>query len=99
MRGWLGVGLQNLSPELASSLKFNNTKGVLVNSVGLEASNQKGGIKRGDIIIQFDGKPVSSTKYFQKMLTNAEIGSIVSLKVFRDGKEKLLKIKVEKLVS
>ena len=65
----------------------------------LEESKQEGGIKRGDIIIQFDGKPVSSTKYFQKMVTNAEIGRIVSLKVFRDGKEKLLKIKVGKLVS
>ena len=69
------------------------------NTVKLEESKLEGGIKRGDIIIQFDGKPVSSTKYFQKMVTNAEIGSIVSLKVFRDGKEKLLKIKVGKLVS
>ena len=99
MRGWLGVEIQNLTPELAKSLKFKNTDGVLVNTVKLEESKLEGGIKRGDIIIQFDGKPVSSTKYFQKMVTNAEIGSIVSLKVFRDGKEKLLKIKVGKLVS
>ena len=99
MRGWLGVGIQNLTPELAKSLKFKNTDGVLVNTVKLEESKQGAGIKRGDIIIQFDGKPVSSTKYFQKMVTNAEIGRIVSLKVFRDGKEKLLKIKVGKLVS
>ncbi len=99
MRGWLGVGIQNLTPELASSLKFNNTKGVLVNSVGLEASNQKGGIKRGDIIIQFDGKPVSGSKYLRKMVTNTEIGRVVSLKVFRDGKEKILEIRIGKLVS
>ena len=99
MRGWLGIEIQNLTPELASSLKFEHTDGVLVNTVKLEESNQEGGIKRGDIIIQFDGKPVSSRKYFQKMVTNAEIGRIVSLKVFRDGKEKLLKIKVGKLVS
>ena len=99
MRGWLGVGIQNLTPELASSLKFNNTKGVLVNSVGLEASNQKGGIKRGDIIIQFDGKPVSGSKYLRKMVTNTEIGRIVSLKVFRDGKEKILEIRIGELVS
>ena len=99
MRGWLGVEIQNLTPELAKSLKFKNTDGVLVNTVKLEESKLEGGIKRGDIIIQFDGKPVSSTKYFQKMVTNAEIGRIVPLKVFRDGKEKLLKIKVGKLVS
>jgi len=98
-RGWLGVGIQNLTPELASSLNFNNTKGVLVNSVELDESNQKGGIKRGDIIIQFDGKPVSSSKYLRKMVTNTEIGRVVSLKVFRDGKEKMLEIRVGKLVS
>ena len=99
MRGWLGVEIQNLTPELAKSLKFNNTDGVLVNAVKLEESKLEGGIKRGDIIIQFDGKPISNTKYFQKMVTNAEIGKVVSLKVFRDGKEKLLEIRVGKLVS
>jgi serine protease Do len=65
----------------------------------LEESNQEGGIKRGDIIIQFDGKPVSSTRYLRQMVTNAEIGRVISLKVFRDGKEKMLEIRVGKLVS
>ena len=99
MRGWLGIEIQNLTPELASSLKFEHTDGVLVNTVKLEESNQEGGIKRGDIIIQFDGKPVSSTRYLRKMVTNAEIGRVISLKVFRDGKEKMLEIRVGKLVS
>ena len=99
MRGWLGVGLQNLTPELARSLKFNNTKGVLVNSVELEELNPKGVLKRGDIIIQLDGKPVSSSKYLRKMVANMEIGKIVPLKVFRDGKEKMLEIRISKLVS
>ena len=99
MRGWLGVGLQNLTPELARSLKFNNTKGVLVNSVELEELNPKGVLKRGDIIIQLDGKPVSSSKYLRKMVANMEIGKIVPLKVFRDGKEKMLEIRIAKLVS
>tara|TARA_B100001123_G_scaffold6531_1_gene8142 strand:- start:589 stop:1749 length:1161 start_codon:yes stop_codon:yes gene_type:complete len=99
MRGWLGVGIQNLTPELASILKFKNTDGVLVNSVELEESNQKEGIKQGDIIIQFDGKPVSNSKYLRKMVTNTKIGRVVSLKVFRDGKEKMLEIRISKLVS
>ena len=99
MRGWLGIETQNLTPELASSLKFKHTDGVLVNTVKLEESKQEGGIKRGDIIIQFDGKPVSSTRYLRKMVTNAEIGRVISLKVFRDGKEKMLEIRVGKLVS
>ena len=99
MRGWLGVGLQNLTPELARSLKFNKTKGVLVNSIELDELNPKGPIKRGDIIIQLDGKPVSSSNYLGKMVANMEIGKIVSLKIFRDGKEKMLEIKIEELIS
>jgi len=80
-------------------LNFKNTDGVLVNSVELETSTKKGGIQQGDIIIQFDGKPVSNSKYFRKMVANTEIGRVVLLKVFRDGKEKLLEIKIRKLVS
>ena len=99
VRGWLGVGIQNLTPELADFLNFKNTDGVLVNSVELEASPQKGGIKQGDIIIQFDGKPVLNSKYFREMVTNTEIGRVVLLKVFRNGKEKLLEIRIRKLVS
>tara|TARA_B100000686_G_C16341868_1_gene738340 strand:- start:252 stop:494 length:243 start_codon:yes stop_codon:yes gene_type:complete len=80
-------------------LKFKNIDGVLVNSVELEESNQKGGIKREDIIIQFDGKSVSSSSYLRKMIANAEIGRVVSLKVIRDGKEKMLEIRIGELVS
>ena len=98
-RGWLGVGIQNLTPELASTLKFESTDGVLVNSVDNKTPAQLGGIKRGDIIFQFDGKPVSDSKLFQKMVANTETGSVVMVKVFREGKEKELEITVGKLVS
>ena len=80
-------------------MKFKSTDGVLVNTLKLEELNHEGGIKRGDIIIQFEGKPVPSTTYLQKMVANAEIGRVISLKVFRDGKEKMLEIRVGKLVS
>lgn len=98
-RGWLGVGIQNLTPELARTLEFKNTEGVLVNSVDLKTPAQEGGIKRGDIIFQFDGKPVSGSKYLQKIVANTEIGRVVLIKVFREGKEKVLKITIGKLVS
>ncbi len=99
LRGWLGVGIQDLTPELANSLEFKNTKGVLVNSVDLKTPAQEGGIKRGDIIFQFDGKPVSGSKYLQKLVANTEIGRVVLVKVFREGKEKILEITIGKLVS
>ena len=98
-RGWLGVSIQNLTPELISILKFYNTDGILVNNVGNNTPAQQGGIKPGDIIFQFDGKPVSDSKIFQQMVANTEIGRVAILKVFRGGKEKILEITVGKLVS
>ncbi|MBC8285331.1 MAG: trypsin-like peptidase domain-containing protein [Nitrospinae bacterium] len=98
-RGWLGVGIQNLTPELAHTLEFENTDGVLVNSVDLETPAREGGIRRGDIILQYDGKVVPSSKNLQKMVAETKIGKMVAVKVFREGKEKTLKVTVGKLVS
>ena len=71
----------------------------MVNNVGNNTPAQQGGIKPGDIIFQFDGKPVSDSKIFQQMVANTEIGRLAILKVFRGGKEKILEITVGKLVS
>ncbi len=98
-RGWLGVGIQNLTPELANTLEFEKTEGVLVNSVDLKTPGQIGGIKRGDIIFQFDGKPVSGSKNLQKLVADTKIGRVVLIKVFREGKEKILSVTIGKLVS
>ncbi len=98
-RGWLGVGIQDISPEIASSLDFNSTDGVLVNSVDLETPAGEGGIIRGDIILQYDGKSVPGTKFLQKTVAETQVGRVVLVKVFRDGKEKTLTITIGKLVS
>jgi len=98
-RGWLGVGIQDLTPELASTLQFKNTDGVLVNSVAIKTPARKGGIEQGDIILQYDGKSVLDLKKLQKMVAETSIGKIVEIKIFREGKEKYLKIKIGKLIS
>jgi serine protease Do len=98
-RGWLGVGIQNLTPELAQTLEFKKGDGVLVNSVDSKTPAHEGGIKRGDIILQFDGNPVPGSKHLQKMVADTKIGKDVQVKVFREGKEKALKVTIGKLVS
>jgi serine protease Do len=98
-RGWLGVGIQNLTPELAQTLEFEDIDGVLVNSVDSETPAHEGGIRRGDIILQFDGNPVPGSKHLQKMVADTKIGRDVQVKVFREGKEKALRITIGKLVS
>jgi S1-C subfamily serine protease len=99
-RGWLGVGIQKLTPELATTLDLNqHDKGVLVNSIRKKTPAESGGILPGDIIIQFDGKTVSSLKYFQKLVAKTIVGKMVAVKIFRDGQEKILNIKIGKMSS
>ena len=98
-RGWLGIGIQDLTPELAYNFSLNTQDGVLVNSIENKTPAQLGGMLRGDIIIQFDGKIISSLKYFQKLVADTAFGKMVPVKILRDGKEKILQIKIGKMPS
>ena len=98
-RGWLGIGIQDLTPELAYTFSLNTSDGVLVNSIENKAPAQLGGLLRGDIIIQFDGIIISSLKYFQKLVADTSIGKVVPVKILRDGQEKVLQIKIGKMRS
>lgn len=94
-RGWLGVAIQSMTPELAQSFSLSFFEGgVLVSSVNTGAPANRGGILRGDIIIQFDGQKVSGSKKFQQMVAETQIGKMVPIKVIRDGLEKTLRIKI-----
>ena len=99
-RGWLGVGIQDLTPELADTFRLQTPHvGVLVNSIANKTPAQSGGMLRGDIIIQFDGNTISSLKHLQKLVADTAIGKMVPVKVFRDGQEKTLRIKIGKMSS
>lgn len=98
-RGWLGIGIQSLTPELAKTFKTNFQKGVLVNKVIPETPAFKGGVKPGDIIVQFDGNLVTSPKELQKMAAFSKIGKTVEIKVLRNGEFKAIKVKIEKMKS
>ena len=99
-RSWLGIGIQPLTPELASLFNLQQSRGaVLVNSVAQKTPAENGGIVRGDIIVQFDGKKVPSLNKFQQMVADTTIGKTVIIKVIRDGEEKNLQVKTGKLSS
>ena len=99
-RGWLGVGIQKVTPELAASFKMPHLQsGVLVNEVADNTPAESGGIFRGDIIIQYDGKRVKNSINFQHMVADTQVGKKVPIKILRDGQEKTLFISVGKLIS
>ncbi len=99
-RGWLGIGIQSLTPDLALSFNLKHTKaGVLVNSVDKKTPAENGGLVRGDIIVQFNGVTVSGSSKLQQMVADTQIGKTVPIKVIRNGSEKTLQVKIGRLAS
>ncbi len=99
-RGWLGIGIQTMTPALLIALEAANIKsGVLINMVGPNSPAEIGGMTQGDIIIQFDGKPVHDATSFQRMVEESPVGEIVNLNIIRGGFKKQLYIEIKKLTS
>ncbi|TDJ50114.1 MAG: PDZ domain-containing protein [Nitrospina sp.] len=98
-RGWLGVGIQSLTPELAVSFKVSQDEGVLVNNVDDGAPAQRAGLLLGDIIISFDGQSVPDSKSLQKRVAETRIGKLVPLRIIRDGIHKTVYVEVGRHLS
>jgi S1-C subfamily serine protease len=86
-RAWIGIGFQDLTPELAASLKVADARaGVLVNSVSDGGPAQKANIKPGDIIADIGGKKVADGRELVREVIGHEVGQTVSLEIIREGK-------------
>tara|TARA_B100001248_G_scaffold259009_1_gene244289 strand:- start:812 stop:1738 length:927 start_codon:yes stop_codon:yes gene_type:complete len=86
-RGWLGVRIQIVTDEIADSLKLNKARGALVASVAKGSPSDKGGIKDGDVILEFDGKKINEMKELPKIVAETEVGKTVNVKVWRNNKQ------------
>ena len=98
-RGWLGVGIQSLTPELAVSFAVSREQGVLVNSVDSGAPAHKAGLLQGDIIVSYDGQIVIDSKSLRKLVADSRVGKSVRLKIIREGIEKTVFVEVGKYLS
>lgn len=87
IRGWLGVELQNISPQLAESFGLGNTSGVLVAGVVRHSPAYKAGIVPGDIILRFDKQDMSDAKIIQSEIANRKPGDKVTITGLRKGKK------------
>jgi len=99
-RGWLGVGIQPLTPELADS--FNVTpaqSGVVVNSVDQGAPAEKAGVRQGDIITRYDGKTISDLKSLQNYVADTPVGKSVAITVLRNGMGKNIQVVIGEYTS
>jgi len=84
-RGWLGVNIQAVTPQLAESFGLKGKKGALVSQVFKGGPAEKAGIKQGDIILEFDDKEISNLRDLPRIVASTPVGKNVTIMVFRNG--------------
>jgi serine protease Do len=97
IRGWLGVMIQKITPELKDKLKLKSEKGALVADVTVGGPADKAGVKRGDVIVSFDGKAVKESNQLPFMVGSTPVGKEVTVEVIRKGRKVSLQVKIGKL--
>ncbi len=96
-RGWLGVRIQNVTKEIAEVENLDEPRGALVASVADGSPSDKGGIKSGDIILEFDGKKINEMKELPKIVAETDVGTTVNVKIWRNKRELNKKITLGRL--
>ncbi len=96
-RGYLGVNIQTVTPELAKSLNLKDKKGALVADVTPGSPAEAAGIRRGDVIARFDGREVSEMHTLPPLVAATPIGKEVPITIFREGTEQTLRVKVGRM--
>ncbi len=96
-RGWLGVNIQEVTPELASSLDLGDASGALVANVAPGGPAEKAGIERGDVIVEFAGRKVADSHQLPTLVAETSVGSNARLTVVRDGSRKEIDVKIASL--
>lgn len=96
-RGWLGVVIQKITPDLAEAFNLDNEKGALVANVVTDGPAKKAGLKQGDVIITFDGQEVEEMNDLPGIVAKTRVGAKVKVVVIRNGKEKTIAVKIGEL--
>ncbi|WP_447979764.1 DegQ family serine endoprotease [Candidatus Nitrospira bockiana] len=94
VRGWLGVSIQELSGDLAQQFGVVDVKGVLVSEVLEGSPAKRAGIERGDLIVEYDGKPVESPTQLRNAVARTAVGKKVAVKVVRDKRPKQVDVTI-----
>nr|WP_275982165.1 Do family serine endopeptidase [Frigidibacter sp. ROC022] len=90
-RGWLGVRIQDVTPDVAEAMGLDSTKGALVTDVP-EGPALAAGIKAGDVILSYDGAEVADTRDLVRRVGDSDVGSVVRMVVYRNGKTETLMV-------
>ncbi len=91
-RAWLGVVVQPVTPALARSLRLPEPRGALVSDVVLEGPAAKGGVRQGDVVVGFQGKPVDDSVQLPRVVAGVKPGTRAEVRVIRNGKPETLTV-------
>ena len=96
-RGWLGVNIQSVTPEIAESLGLDEARGALVAGVTKDGPAEAAGLKQGDVIIEFNARPVEEMRKLPRMVAETAVGKDVAVRVWREGGEVDLTVRLGEL--
>jgi len=97
VRGYLGVFIQDVTPEIAKAFGLNQGGGVLIGDVSADTPASRAGLKKGDVVLQLNGAPVDSRNQLQVKISQMAPGTAVNLKVWREGKTQDMKVTLGEL--
>lgn len=96
-RGWIGVRIQTVTPEIADSLGLGAARGALIAGVTAEGPAAAAGLEPGDVVLAFDGRNIATMRDLPRVVAEAKIGAAVDMQIFRDGETLTRKITVAQL--
>ncbi|WP_026870505.1 DegQ family serine endoprotease [Inquilinus limosus] len=96
-RGWLGVQIQQVTPEMADALGLDKARGALVADVQDDSPALKAGLHQGDVITSYDGKPVNQLSDLPRLVADTAAGKTVPVEVMRNGKTETISVDIAKL--
>jgi serine protease Do len=97
VRGWMGVGLQDITPALAEALGRKDARGVVVGEVSPSSPANAAGLQRGDIVVEIDGEPVVDSRALRMRISQSAPGTKVRLGIDRDGKRREVTLVLDEL--
>jgi serine protease Do len=98
-RGWLGVTLQKVTPDLAEAMKVDPGRGALVSAVMPDSPAAHAGVAPGDVIVRYDGTTVDEHATLPMLVAATPVGKTVEVEALRDGARRTFSIKVDKLAE
>ena len=94
-RGWLGVGIQDVSQDLAKAFKLKNTKGSLITAVMENTPAQRAGMLKGDVVVRINDKLIQNSNNLRNEIANAGAFTEIDLELIREGKSINIKLKLD----